>query len=146
MSLWWDEQTALLLQAYSANPVNNYIMVGYTTMYEEHNVFCGDSLVVYVRVTHDDRTKSLIIDEVSYTGQPSMFTLVAASLLAEHAPWHSLDEIMTWTFATVKSWWYVPSPKRQRSAVTPLLAMRNALRQYRGDSERDTYEQLLSSH
>jgi NifU-like protein involved in Fe-S cluster formation len=143
MSLWSEEQTALLLQTYSAHPVNNYPMDDYTVKYEIHNALCGDWLILYVRLVHDTIRDTPCIEEISYTWHPSMFTIVAASLLAEMVPWKTVNEVMQWTFATVKSWWYIPSPKRQRSAVTPLLALRNALHEYRGDLDVDTYDTLL---
>lgn len=138
MSQHWSAETSQLLQAYSADPVNNYRMEDPSTQWHQENTICGDDIELFVRIVDDTVT------EISYTGQPSMFTIAAASLLAEMIPWHKIDDILTWTYAQIQERWFVVSPRRQRSAVSALLAVRNALHLYLQDGKSDTYEDLLS--
>jgi hypothetical protein len=53
------------------------------------------------------------------------------------------QELLSRNYSTIETLWFSVSPRRQRSAVTALLACRNALHEWLWDGKRDSYEELL---
>lgn len=127
-----------LIAAYSRDPVGFVPMDVYTTSYRQENNVCGDFVVVYLKIDTEER-----ISEFSYQWDPAMHTLAAASLLTEYIVGESVSTVLDWTYTQMKERWFVVSTRRQRSAVTALLATRNALHQRRGDGVIDTYDEVL---
>lgn len=133
-----QEETAELIRTYSRDPVNNYAMQDATVTYRQGNDLCGDYVIVFLRI--DDEG---MVREFSYTGDLSLHTIAAASLLAEYMSDVSVDVVLDRTYQTVKQRGFDVSIRRQRSAVTALLATRNAIHQRKNDGIIDTYELLL---
>jgi NifU-like protein involved in Fe-S cluster formation len=94
-------------------------------------------IIVYIRIEKD------CIVEFSHAWAPQMFTLAAASLLAEEIEWKTLTEVLSWNYAYMQSLGFEVSPRRRRSAVSALLAVRNAIHIYRKDGLYDTYSDIL---
>ena len=132
-------ETNDLIVAYSRDPVWQGVMEDYTVMQKVENTVCGDFIIVYVKIDANDR-----IEAFSWSGDPAMHTLAAASLLTEYIVWESVDTVLERTYKQIKERWLSVSTRRQRSAVTALLATRNALHTRRNDWIVDTYEWLLS--
>lgn len=86
-----------LIQAYSKDPINNYKMEDFTVSYEQENGVCGDFILVYLRLGEG------VIEEYSYMGLPSVYTLAAAGLLAEEIEGKMIDEVMTWNYTTMEN-------------------------------------------
>jgi NifU-like protein involved in Fe-S cluster formation len=102
---------------------------------------CGDDIEVFLQIDEDG-----YIYDFGYLGQPSMFTITAASLLAEHIYEQKkipYQECMMWEFEWMKELGFDVSPRRKRSAVAPLLACRNALHIWLGDSQVETFDDIL---
>lgn len=127
-----------LISAYSRDPVWQGVMENYTVMQKVENTVCGDFLVVYVKIDPNER-----IEAFSWSGDPAMHTLAAASLLTEYIVWESVNTVLSRTYTQIKERWLTVSTRRQRSAVTALLAIRNALHAWRRDWLVDTYEWVL---
>jgi NifU-like protein involved in Fe-S cluster formation len=109
-----------------------------TISFRQENTVCGDFLVVYLKIDADQK-----IDAFSYQGDPAMHTLAAASLLAEYIIGESIETVLSWTYAELKERGFVVSTRRQRSAVTALLATKNALHTWMQDGVVETYDDLL---
>lgn len=127
-----------LIASYSRHPVGFVPMDDATTSSRQENAVCGDSLEVFLKIA-PDRT----IEAFSYQGDPAMHTLAAASLLAEYIVGASIDEVMTRWYAQMEAWWFSVSTRRQRSAVTALVATRNAIHAWSHDGKVESYEDLL---
>jgi NifU-like protein involved in Fe-S cluster formation len=127
-----------LIAAYSRDPVGFVPMEDPTVTFRQENTVCGDFLVVYLKITSDQK-----IEAFSYQGDPAIHTIAAASLLAEYICGQPISSVLTRTYDQMKERWLVVSARRQRSAVTALLATRNALHSWLHDGRVDTYEELL---
>lgn len=128
---------ALLIQEYSKNPVNNYEMIDYTVFHQEWNAICWDWINVYLRISN-----SWIVEKFSFTGDTSMVTTAAVSLLAENIEWMSIDNILSLDFNYMEWLWLEVSPRRKRSVVLWLLATRNAIHNYLKDGLLDDFDDL----
>lgn len=70
-------QTAMLLQAYSKDPIAKYLIEDADFSYTQANSVCGDELTVYVKLDGE------YIQERSRDGPAQMQTTAAASMLGE---------------------------------------------------------------
>jgi len=128
-----------ILAAYSRDPVGFVPMEEWTTSYRQENNVCGDFVVVYVKIDAEQK-----ITNFSYQGDPAMHTLAAASLLTEYITGESVETVLSRWYAQMQERWFTVSTRRQRSAVTALLATRNALHHRWNDGVIDTYEDMFS--
>ena len=127
-----------MIQAYSRDPLQQYEMEYFTIQKEQHNSVCGDMVSIYLKLSDDGS-----IVEYSHAGAPQIFTQVAASLLAESIQGRQVDEVLTWDYIYMKEQGFEVSPRRKRSAVSALLAVRNAIHERKGDGIVDGYDDLL---
>ncbi len=130
-------ETALLLQAYSADPIARFVMEDFDISKEQHNSVCGDSLCVYIKFDWD------IIKDRSREWPAEMQTTAAASMLWEIIQWKNITVVLWRTYEFIKQLWLDLSPRRRRSWVTALLATRNALHQRLDDWILDTYQDMM---
>lgn len=120
-----------LIQAYSKEPIGNLKPKDFCCSYTLSNSVCGDDIEVFLQIDRDG-----YITAFWYLGHPSMFTITSASLLAEDllerkkTPY---QELMQRDLQYIKNLGFEVSPRRQRSAVAPLLACRNAIHQWLSD-------------
>lgn len=131
-------ETHDLIAAYSRDPVGFVPMEDATIYYKQENNLCGDFLVVYLKIDATNR-----ITDFSYQGDPAIHTLAAASLLAEYIVGEQVNTVLQWTYTQIQERWLKVSTRRQRSAVTALLATKNALHTRLGDGKQENYEDLL---
>jgi len=127
-----------LITAYAREPVNQGVMEEPTVRYEQRNTICGDSIIVYLRIA-----ENWIISSYSHAGSPAIHTLAAASLLAETIEGSWVEEVLTRGYPYMQEQWFIVSPRRKRSAVSALLAARNAIHKRKKDSIIDEYDDLL---
>lgn len=144
-----------LITAYSKDPINNYEMEDFSVKMEQGNNVCGDMIVIYLKIkkSQELRAKSqeikdttspkYIIEKYSYAGVPQMFTSAAASFLAEVIEGKDIETVLTWDYTFMKQHGFEVSPRRRRSMVTALLAVRNAIHEWEGDGVVDGYEEML---
>lgn len=86
-----------LILAYSRDPIGQGVIKDYTVMEKVENTVCGDFLIVYVKIDANDR-----IEAFSWSGDPAMHTLAAASLLTEYIVGESVETVLSWTYAQIK--------------------------------------------
>ncbi len=72
-----------------------------------------------------------------------MFTVAAASMLAEEIEWKAIQEVLTRWANFMKELWLDVSPRRKRSIVSALLAVHNALYKFLWESRIETYAEIL---
>lgn len=89
-----------LIAAYSKDPVGNYKPTIFSCSATQSNSICGDSITVYLLI--DDAGS---ITDFGYEGAPSMFTITAASLLAEalYEKKTSYQELLSRNYSTIES-------------------------------------------
>jgi NifU-like protein involved in Fe-S cluster formation len=132
------EETNLIIQEYSKNPLCNFSMESYTIKQHEWNFICGDDIVVYLDIGSDD-----IIKWYSFDWNCSTVTMAAASLLSEFIVWASISDVLTRDYNKMFSIWFEVSPRRRRAAVIALLAARNAIHKYLTDDKEDVFDDVL---
>lgn len=131
-------ETNDLIAAYSRDPLGFTPMEDATISFRQENNVCGDFLIVYLKIDADQK-----IEAFSYQGDPAMHTLAAASLLAEYIIGETIETVLGWTYIELQERGFVVSTRRQRSAVTALLATKNALHTWMQDGVVETYDDLL---
>lgn len=144
-----------LIKAYSTDPINNFEMEDFSVKMEQGNNVCGDMIIVYLKIAESSNLKvtswgreqklenSYIIESYSFAGIPQMYTIAAASLLAEFIEWEDIETVLTWDYGFMKEHGFEVSPRRRRSAVSALLAVRNAIYEWREEETRDGYDDLI---
>lgn len=131
-------ESADLISAYARDPINQGVMEDPTVQYEQKNSVCGDSIIIYLRIDENGS-----ITEYLHAGSPAMHTLAAASLLAETIEGSSVEDVLSRDYSYMHEQGFTVSPRRKRSAVSALLAARNALHIRKKDGKVDTYDDLL---
>lgn len=131
------ENMDLLIKEYAKNPNGYYQLEEYNASQHEGNFICWDDITVYLKIENER------IKEFSYDGNCSSITLAAASFVAEMIPNQPLDEVLQRNYQTLVDQGFVVSPRRRRAAVISLLWIRNAIYQYRNETTRATFEDLL---
>lgn len=128
-----------LIKAYSAEPINQYEMGDFTVSQTQSNSVCGDDVTVYLKISDE-----WIIKEYSHVWKPQIFTLAAASMLAEVIEWENVGTVLN------RGWEYMKndlglevSTRRQRSTVTALLAVHNAIIARKWQEKLETYEDIM---
>ncbi|MBS8121811.1 iron-sulfur cluster assembly scaffold protein [Candidatus Vampirococcus lugosii] len=128
---------ATLIQDYSSNPVNNYEMKDFDISYQEGNPVCGDGINVFLKIENNK------IKEFSFTGDTSMITTTAVSLLAEEIQGIDLQEILAWDLDFMREELGMQvSSRRNRAVLLGLLATRNAIHKYINDGKIDDFDDL----
>ena len=128
-----------LIKAYSSDPINNYAMEDFSISETQDNSICGNTLTVYLKINNQ-----WVIEWYSHVWKPQMFTLAAASMLAEVVEGEHVDTVLGrwWDYMKHELWLDV-SPRRQRSTVTALLAIHNAITTRKWESSKETYEEIM---
>ncbi len=131
-------ESSLVVQEYYKNPVNNFAMDGYTVKQEQWNVVCGDNVVVYLKID-----SSWTVVDFSYSGEPSLITSAAASLLADLIVGENIEKVLLWNYQLFLDNQFCVSYRRRRAVVGALLAARNAIHFYIKDWIIDNYDDLF---
>lgn len=130
--------TASLINDYSQNPINNFIMENPTISHSEWNSICDDSIEIFLKIENNN-----IINNFSYIWELSIVWLASASIIAEQIIWKNIDEILNRDFNFMRLIWFEVSPKRKYATVLPILAIRNAIHLYKKDWIIDELEDLI---
>lgn len=129
-----------MIQAYASDPIAQYEMTEYDCTYTQWNSLCGDSITVFLQLSDDKQT----ITDFSHAWAPQMFTLAAASMLAEEIIWKKIATVMERGWSYMEWLWLVVSPRRKRSTVSALLAVHNCLVKHLWKGQELDYEEILS--
>lgn len=131
-----DEKN-ILVQEYAKNPIHNYAMENPTITQHEGNFICEDDITVYLKI------ENTTIVDWSFDGDCSTITTAAASFFSDIVIGKSLEEVLSWTYATIKQEWFEVSRRRRRAATIALLATRNAIHLHLNDGKRDEFDDLI---
>ena len=132
-----DEQLNILIQSYSNSPIWKYQMQDYDVRHEEGNAFCWDGLEMYVKFDEDK------IKEISWRGDLKIITSVASSLIVENLTGEKIENILKLKKDYLEDLGFIVSERRQRSAILPLLALKNSIHIYKNDQIREEWEEFL---
>ncbi len=132
-----SDASALMLE-YAKNPPNKGTLPNPTFSYHENNRSCGDSMMVHI-VVGDGR-----VTEYAFEGDTAIVTTAAAAIFGEAIIGVTLDEILGYTYESVREMIGGDiSPKRQMAACLALLATRNGIHEYRKDGKRDDFSDVI---
>lgn len=107
---------------------------------KQSNSICWDDITVFLKIS-----EAWIISAFSYIWKPQIFTLAAASMLAEVIEGKHIDEVSQRGVEYMKTHlWLDVSTRRQRSTVTALLAIHNAIAIRKWYERTETYEDIMN--
>lgn len=120
--------SAELIMAYAQNTPNKYIMESPTLRYREVNRVCSDVVEVFLRIENN------ILTEFSFDGYMSVTATACVAITGELVTDKSLDEILTLNESFIhENIGNDISPRRRYASLMGLLAIHNAIHQYRED-------------
>ncbi len=134
-----NEETNLIIQEYSKNPLKNLAMKDYTVKQHEGNFICWDDITVYLKIENNT-----IID-YSFDGNCSNITTAAASFLSELIIEKPIQEVSKRNYNTIAEQGFKVSAKRKRSAVIAILATRNAIHKHLQNNKKDSFDDLIDN-
>ena len=127
-----------LIIEYSKNPPNKYIMEDATIRYREHNRVCADVIEVFLRIDGD------ILLEYSFDGYMSIIATASAAITGESLLDQDLDTILTYDESYIKSLIGDGiSPRRRNASLIGLLAVKNAIHDYKKDGKREDFSDIF---
>lgn len=130
--------TNALLIEYSNNPSNKYIMEDADIRYREHNRVCADVVEVFAKFR--DNTLS----EFSFDGYMSIVATACTALTGESLIGMNTDEILTFNESYITSLIGDGiSPRRKNASLIGLLAIKNAIHEWRKDGIREDFSDIL---
>ena len=130
--------TNTLIIEYSQNPANKYIMEDATIRYREHNRICADVIEVFLKIENNT-----LID-YSFDGYMSIVATACAAVTGESLLEQDLDIILTYDENYIKE--IIGdgiSPRRRNASLIGLLAVKNAIHEYRKDGVREDFSDIL---
>ena len=131
--------TNSLIIEYSQIPGNKYIMDDATIRYREHNRICADVIEVFLKI--DDNT---LID-YSFDGYMSIVATACASITGESLLGVNLETILTYNEHYIKE--IIGdgiSPRRKNASLIGLLAVKNAIHEYKKDGIREDFSDIMN--
>ncbi|PID34881.1 MAG: hypothetical protein CR971_00895 [candidate division SR1 bacterium] len=129
-------ESDLILQSYAKDTKNNYEMQDYTIKYHEGNFICGDDVYVFLKIEND------IVIEYSFSGNTSLVSKASASFLHDIIVNTSIDAVLELGPEIFAEHKLQVSARRKNALHLPLLALRNAVHEYKNDGEMEEFEDL----
>ena len=127
-----------LIIEYSKNPTNKYIMEDPSVRYREHNRVCADVVEVFLLVENDT------LKSFSFEGYMSIIATACTAITGEALEGESLDSILAYDESFVKSLiWEDISPRRRNASLIGLLAVKNAIHEYRKNGKREDFSDIM---
>ncbi len=118
--------SAELIMAYSKDLATKYIMEDPSIRYREANRVCSDVVEVFLRIEDD------VITEFSFDGYLSVTATACVAITGELLTGKSLDSILTLNERFIhENIGTDISPRRRYASLIGLLAIKNAIHQYR---------------
>jgi len=125
---------------YAKNPPNRGILEDATIRYSEENRSCGDTIEVFLEIDQNRK-----ITDFSFTGNTAIVTTACVSILGEMILGMNIDEVLVMNYDTVRELiGFDVSPRRKSASVLGLLAIRNALHEYRDDGQKDDFSDVIN--
>ena len=120
--------SAELIMAYSKDIPNKFIMENPTLRYREVNRVCSDVVEVFLRIEKDT------LQEFSFDGYMSVTATACVAITGELLEWENIDIILTLDETFIhKNIGTDISPRRRYASLIGLLAIKNAIHQYKAD-------------
>ncbi len=129
--------SADLIIEYSRNPPNKEILENPTIRYREANRVCADVVEVFLIIENDTLLR------FAFDGYMSIVATACVSITGELLEWVHLDDIL------ILNEWFVHenigtdiSPRRRYASLIGLLAIKNAIHQYRWEDKREDFSDI----
>lgn len=120
--------SAELIMTYSRDVPNKYIMENPTLRYKEVNRVCSDVVEVFLRIEDN------IIQEFSFDGYMSITATACVAITGELLTEKNIDEILNLNEKFIhENIGDDISPRRRMASLIGLLAIKNAIHQYKKD-------------
>lgn len=127
-----------IIIAYSKDPQNKYIMRDATIHYREQNRVCADVVEVFLKIEDN------ILVDFSFDGYMSIVATACVSFTGERLSGKSLDEILTLNESFVhENIGTDISPRRRFAALIGILAIKNAIHEYRKDDSKEDFSDIV---
>ncbi len=130
--------TNALIIEYSNNPSNKYIMEDADIRYREHNRVCADVIEVFAKF-RDNK-----ILDFSFDGYMSIVATACTAITWESLIGTDIDEVLTYDESYITSIiWDGISPRRKNASLIGLLAMKNAIHEWKKDGVKEDFSDIL---
>jgi NifU-like protein involved in Fe-S cluster formation len=129
--------TNALIIEYSNNPSNKYIMEDADIRYREHNRVCADVIEVFAKF-RDNK-----ILDFSFDGYMSIVATACTAITWESLIGTDIDEVLTYDESYITSIiWDGISPRRKNASLIGLLAMKNAIHEWKKDGVKEDFSDV----
>lgn len=127
-----------LIIEYSQNPSNKRILENANIRYREHNRVCADVVEVFL-VIEDN-----ILKEFSFDGYMSIVATACVSITGEILEWWKCDDILELNELFIhENIGNDISPRRRFASLIGLLAIKNAIHEYRQDGKKEDFSDIV---
>lgn len=120
--------SADLIMAYASNTPNKYQMSDATISHRETNRVCADSVEVFLKIENN------ILSDFAFDGYLSITATACTAITGELLLGKNIDEILDLNENFIKT--HIGddiSPRRRYASLIGLLAIQNAIHQYKKD-------------
>lgn len=129
--------SADLIIEYSRNPPNKEILENATVRYREANRVCADVVEVFLIIENN------ILVRFSFDGYMSIVATACVSITGELLEWVHIDDILILNESFIhENIWTDISPRRRYASLIGLLAIKNALHQYKWEEKREDFSDI----
>lgn len=130
--------TNALIIEYSNNPSNKYIMEDADIRYREHNRVCADVIEVFAKF-RDNK-----ILDFSFDGYMSIVATACTAITWESLIGTDIDEVLNYDESYITS--IIGdgiSPRRKNASLIGLLAMKNAIHEWKKDGVKEDFSDII---
>ncbi len=129
--------SADLIIEYSRNPPNKEVLQNPTIRYREANRVCADVVEVFLIIEND------VLDQFTFDGYMSIVATACVSITGELLEWKWIDDILKLNELFIhKNIWTDISPRRRYASLIWLLAIKNAIHQYKWEDTREDFSDI----
>ncbi len=129
--------SADLIIEYSKNPPNKEILENATIRYREANRVCADVVEVFLVIEND------ILVRFAFDGYMSIVATACVSFTGEILEWTHIDEILKLNESFIhENIGTDISPRRKYASLIGLLAIKNAIHEYKMDSRKEDFSDI----
>ncbi len=129
--------SADLIIEYSRNPSNKEILENATIRYREANRVCADVVEVFLIIEDN------VLVQFAFDGYMSIVATACISITGELLEGSSLDDILTLNESFIHANIGTDiSPRRRYASLIGLLAIKNAIYQYRWERKREDFSDI----
>ncbi len=127
-----------LIIEYSQNPSNKGILENATIRYREHNRVCADVVEVFLVI------EDTLLKQFSFDGYMSIVATACVSITGEILEWWDLDDILKLDESFIhENIGDDISPRRRFASLIGLLAIKNAIHEYRQDGKKEDFSDIV---